>query len=106
MIHLIFPHNPLVARPISGPSKKRVSVGSLCSEITHKNKWYYQPLQTKTNSIPTNHRQGVLWGFALRSGLFLLDARNRHPVKTRGELALFVWDRASNTNRSDVTRHQ
>ena len=36
-----------------------VSVGSLCSEIVHKNKWYYQPLETKINSFPTNHPQGV-----------------------------------------------
>ena len=44
----IFPHNPLA-----------VSVGILCSEIVHKNKWYYQPLKTKINSIPTIHQQGV-----------------------------------------------
>ena len=32
-IHLIFPNDPLAARPISRLSKKRVSVGSLGSEI-------------------------------------------------------------------------
>ena len=58
-IHLIFPHDPLAARPISRPSKNGVPVGSLCSEIAHKNKWYYQPLKTKISSIPTNHRQGA-----------------------------------------------
>ena len=62
-IYLIFPHDPLAACPISRPSKKRVSVGSVCFEIVHKNKRYCQPLKTKINSIPTNHRQGV--GFAL-----------------------------------------
>ena len=36
------PHKPAV--------KKHPSVGSLCSEITHKNKWYYQPLKIKINS--------------------------------------------------------
>ena len=36
-IHLIFPHDTLAARPIR-LSKKRISVGSLCSEITHNNK--------------------------------------------------------------------
>ena len=57
-VHLIFPHDPLAA-----------SVGSLCSEIVHKNKWYYQPIKTNINSIPTNQGQGrVLWDFALRSG--------------------------------------
>ena len=40
-IHLIFPHDPRAARPLSRPSKKTVSVGSLCSEIAHKKKWYY-----------------------------------------------------------------
>ena len=42
-IHLIFPYDLLAARPISRLSKNHV----------------YQPLQTKLNSIPTNHRQGV-----------------------------------------------
>jgi len=32
-IHLIFPNDPLAARPIAGRQKKRVSVGSLASEI-------------------------------------------------------------------------
>ena len=36
-------------------SKKR----SLCSDITHKNKRYYQPHLTIINIDPTNHRQGV-----------------------------------------------
>ena len=43
-IHLIFPHDPLAARLI-----KRISVGSLCSEITHNNKRSYQTLKTKIN---------------------------------------------------------
>ena len=43
----------------SRSAKKRVSVGSLRSEIVHGYKWYYQSLKTKINSIPTNHRQGV-----------------------------------------------
>ena len=58
-VHLIFPHGPLAACPISRPSKNHVSVGSLGSEILHKNKWYYRPLKTKINSVPTNHRQEV-----------------------------------------------
>ena len=61
-IHQIFPHDPLAVRPISGSSKKHVSVGS--SESVHQNKWYYQPLKTKINSILTNHRHGV--GVCLR----------------------------------------
>ena len=61
-VHLIFPPDPLAARPVSRSSKKRVSVGNLCSEMTHNNKWYYQPLRTRINSIPTNHRQGACCG--------------------------------------------
>ena len=93
-IHLIFPHNPLAARPVSRQSEKRVSVGSLCSEILHENKRYYQPLKTKINSIITN-----CWGgcFALRSWSFLLDAR-----KVEGAGCLF-W--ICLEDRSDVTQH-
>ena len=58
-IHLIFPHDPLAVGLISRPSKIRVSVGSLCSEIVTKNKWYYQPLKTKING---NANQTTDWG--------------------------------------------
>ena len=70
-VHLIFPHDPLAARPISRPSKRRFSVGSLFSEIAHKNEWYNQPLKTKINSIPTFHQQevGVVWF----SAAFMID---------------------------------
>ena len=37
-IHLIFPPDRLAALHRSRPSKKHVSVGSLCSGIAHKNK--------------------------------------------------------------------
>ena len=96
-IHLIFLHDPLASCPISRPAKKHVSFCRLFSEIVHKNKWYYQPIKTKIISIPTNHRHevGVVG--------FLLDAWD---TEGRGELALFVWDLASNTNRSDVTQHR
>lgn len=66
--HRIFCHDLLAAHLTSRLSnkKKRVSVGSLGSEIALKTKWYYQPLQIKLNSIPTNHDSGwVLRGFAL-----------------------------------------
>jgi hypothetical protein len=58
-IHLIPLQDPLASRPIAGLKKKHVSVVSLFSEIVPKNIWYYQPLKTKINSIPTDHRQGV-----------------------------------------------
>jgi hypothetical protein len=48
-IHLIFPNDPLAARPISMPSKNRISVGSLGSEICTQNKWVHhhsKPKQT------------------------------------------------------------
>ena len=38
-IHLIFPNDPLAGRPISMPSKNRVSVGSLGSEICTQKVW-------------------------------------------------------------------
>ena len=81
-IHLIFPNDPLAARPISMPSKKRVSVGSLGSEICTQKQLVSPPLKTKINSVPTNHRQWwVLWGFALVHGcLRRLHAKTlQHP---------------------------
>ena len=57
----------------------------------HNNKWYCQPLKTKINSLPINHRQGVgVVGFRAAFMTVILDARN---TEGRGELALFVWDR-------------
>jgi hypothetical protein len=73
-IHLLLPHDPLAARPISRLSKNRVSLGSLDSEIAHRNKWYYQHLKIKINSVPTNHRQGV--------GVVVFRARAREVVAT------------------------
>ena len=67
-----------------------------------RGKWYYQPLNTKINSIPTNHRQEVVVvGFC--AAFMIVFARN---TEGRGELALFVWALALNTNRSNVTQHR
>ena len=69
-IHLIFPHDPLAARPISRASKKP----SLCRQPMLRdrtqNKWYCRPLKTKINNNPTNHRQGV--GIVLFRAAFII----------------------------------
>ena len=65
-----------------------VSVGSLCSEITHKNKWYFQPLKTKIDSIPTNHPQGVgVVGFCAAMMIVFTECTNH---RREG----FVWLRS------------
>ena len=87
-IHLIFPHHPLAARPISRPSKKRVSVGSLCSYIVHKNKWYNQRLKTKINGIPTNHRQAVGVAGLCAASLIVFTGCTKHG---RGGASWLCW---------------
>ena len=51
-IHPIIPHDPVAAAALP---PKHVSVGSLCTEIEHKNQWYYRPLKTRITSIATNY---------------------------------------------------
>ena len=56
----------------------------------------------KVNSNPTNHRQGAgVVGFC--AAAMIVFNRMHETPKGRGGPALFVWDIASNTNRSDVT---
>ena len=65
-----WPHSPdLSSRsPSCPPRKQAVKKTCLCRQPVHKNKWYYQPLKTKINSIPTNHRQGAgVVGFCARA---------------------------------------
>ena len=107
-IHLIFPHVLLAARPIHRPSKKQVSVGSLCSEIAHKNKWYNQPLKTKIISIPTNHRQGVcVVGFC---AVFMIDFYWMHETLKGGVswlclfgISLQIQTEVTSPNIADTT---
>ena len=102
-IHLIFPHDPLAARPVIRPSKKRVSVASLRCEIVHKNTWYYQPLKTKSNSIPTNHRQGVgVVGFCIHARFYWMHEKWKGGLCWFG-ISLQIPGEVTSPNIADTT---
>jgi len=54
-IHLIFPNDPLAARPISKSSKNCISVCSLGSEMSTQNKWVHHQVMTGAGVALTSH---------------------------------------------------